>query len=235
MKPMNSIDRLLREAHLSKDGARRAFLKKAFAGSAALFTLSGAYAELLSRTPSQTEGPYYPDKFPLDTDNDLIVLNDRLTPGIGVVTYLSGRVTDLKGNPVKNATVEIWQCDAEGSYIHSNGSNPSTRKRDTNFQGFGRFLTSANGEYFFRTIKPVPYPGRTPHIHVIVKKGDQRLLTTQCYISGHELNRNDGVLRSISDPIVRELCMVEWLPIPDSTAGEYSARFDIVVGQTPEA
>lgn len=220
-------------SHHSGPG-RRQFLRGALAGYAALVTCPGAFAEALQMTPPQTEGPYYPDKFPLDTDNDLIVVNDALTPAVGEITYLSGTVTDVHGSPVRNATVEIWQCDSQGSYLHSRGANPTNGgRRDTGFQGFGRFLTSSKGQYFFRTIKPVPYPGRTPHIHVIVKKGDKRLLTTQCYIAGHELNANDGVLRSIRNPDLRELCMVKWTPVADAPTPQFTAEFNIIVGATP--
>lgn len=213
---------------------RRHFFQSSAVGAAALFSTPGLFAETLLKTPRQTEGPYYPDKFPLDTDNDLIMLNDSLTPAIGEITYLSGQIIDTKGSPVKNAVVEIWQCDGKGSYLHSKGANPRNgRQRDNHFQGFGRFLTGSKGEYFFRTIKPVPYPGRTPHIHVIVKKGEKRLITTQCYIKGHEMNARDGVLRNIRDPKLKQLCMVDWKPITDSKTKEYTAHWDIIVGLTP--
>ena len=77
-------------------------------------------------------------------------------------------------------------------------------RRDTNFQGFGRFLTSSTGEYYFRTLKPVPYPGRTPHIHFKVKRGGKELLTTQCYIKGERRNERDGIFRSLKDAKARE-------------------------------
>ena len=146
--------------------SRRYFLRRA-ALATTFFAVPGAFANELTRTPAQTEGPFYPDKLPLDTDNDLLILNDSLTPAVGEVTYLSGRVLDSRGEPVRAASVEIWQCDASGAYLHSGTSNSD--KRDKNFQGFGRFVTGSNGEYLFRTIKPVPYPGRTPHIHVALR------------------------------------------------------------------
>ncbi|MED5417357.1 MAG: hypothetical protein VYA27_01580, partial [Verrucomicrobiota bacterium] len=59
---------------------RRNFLRSALAGSAALFTVPGALAEALTRTPRDVEGPFYPDNLPLDTDNDLLVVNDKITP-----------------------------------------------------------------------------------------------------------------------------------------------------------
>src|ERR1043165_2179652 len=138
--------------------SRRTFLRSMAAGTA-LFAVPGAFAELI-RTPRQTEGPFYPDKLPLDTDNDLIVVNDALTPAVGEITYLSGRVLARRGGPVRNGLVEIWQCDGHGLYLHSGSKNPG-HERDPNFQGFGRFLTGSSGEYIFRTIQPMPYPGRT--------------------------------------------------------------------------
>src|SRR5437773_4142188 len=128
---------------------RRDFLRHAALGSL-LFAAPGVFAELV-RTPRQTEGPFYPDHLPLDTDNDLITVNDSLTPAVGEITHLSGRILDLKGNPVRNALVEIWQVDGKGVYLHTGDSG--RRKRDANFQGFGRFLTSSSGEYYFRTVK----------------------------------------------------------------------------------
>ena len=103
------------------------------------------------------EGPFYPDKLPLDTDNDLLIVNDSITPAVGQITYLSGRVLDRRGNPLRNAVVEIWQVDGKGVYLHSGSENRD--RRDAHFQGYGRFLTGARGEYCFRTVKPVPYTG----------------------------------------------------------------------------
>ena len=139
---------------------RRDFLRRLSVG-AAFAAVPGAFAEALLLTPKQTEGPFYPDHLPLDTDNDLLIINDAATPGVGEVTYLSGRVLGPDGAPIRNATVEIWQCDSTGVYLHSRSSG-QIAKRDKNFQCFGRFITGSTGEYLFRTIKPVPYPGRTP-------------------------------------------------------------------------
>src|SRR5215831_4001635 len=130
---------------------RRNFLGTLGFGAAALL-VRGAFAEELVRTPRQTEGPFYPDKLPLDTDNDLIIVNDNITPAVGQITHLSGRILDARGKPVRNALVEIWQVDGKGVYLHSGDSG--RRKRDANFQGFGRFLTGSSGEYYFRTVKP---------------------------------------------------------------------------------
>jgi protocatechuate 3,4-dioxygenase beta subunit len=211
--------------------SRRLFLG-ACAFEAAAFTVRGAFAEELTRTPRQTEGPFYPNKLPLDTDNDLLIVNDSITPAVGEVTHLSGRVLDAKGSPLRNALVEIWQCDAKGVYLHT--ADSSRKTRDANFQGFGRFLTGSSGDYYFRTIKPVPYTGRTPHIHFKVKQGSRELLTTQCYIKGYAGNEKDGIWRGIRDAKAREAVTIPFEPLKGTKTGELTARFDIVLGLTAE-
>ena len=210
---------------------RRVFMSTLALGAAA-FTTRGLFADELVRTPKQTEGPFYPNKLPLDTDNDLLVINDGITPAVGEVTYLTGRILDSKGDPVRNALVEIWQVDNNGAYIHT--KDPQGEHRDKNFQGFGRFLTASTGEYYFRTIKPVPYTGRTRHIHFKIKRGSKELLTTQCYVKGEPANERDGIYKSIRDPKARESVTVDFAPIPGSRIGELAARFDVVLGFTPE-
>lgn len=192
----------------------------------------GAFAEQLMLTPPQTEGPFYPDKLPLDTDNDLIIVNDSLTPAVGEITWLSGRILGEHGEPVRNALVEIWQVDNKGVYLHSGSDNHG--KRDSNFQGFGRFLTGSTGEYVFRTIKPVAYPGRTPHIHFAIKLPRKDKFTTQCYIRGEPKNETDGVLKGIKDEKKRNSVIIPFDPMKSSRVGELAARFDIVLGITPE-
>ncbi len=222
--------------------SRRQFLHRFGVSAAVLASYSffdrGAFAEQLTRTPRQTEGPFYPDHLPLDTDNDLIIVNEALTPAVGQITHLTGRVLDARGDPIRNAVVEIWQADANGVYLHSHSGNAS--HRDKNFQGYGRFLTASTGEYYFRTIKPVPYPGRTPHIHFAItlprsKSDDGEKFTTQCYIKGHEQNTRDMVLRGIRDEKQRDSVLIDFTPIEKSKADELSAKFDIVTGYTPAA
>jgi protocatechuate 3,4-dioxygenase, beta subunit len=211
---------------------RRRFLGQ-LAFGAALFTVRGAFAEELARkTPWVEEGPFYPPKLPLDTDNDLIIVNDSITPAVGEITHLSGRLLDAKGDPVKNATLEIWSTDHDGVYLAERGNQA---RFDSHFQGFGRFLTSSTGEYYFRTLKPVRYPGRTaPHIHFKIKLKGQRDFTTQLFIKGDPGNAQDGVYRGIGDPAARDLVTKEFAPVKESRIGELAARFDIVLGVTPQ-
>jgi protocatechuate 3,4-dioxygenase, beta subunit len=214
---------------------RRAFLFGGLAvGSGVLLSPTAFAAELL-KTPRLTEGPFYPDQLPLDQDNDLLIINKNTTQAIGEITHLYGRVLDTNGSPLNDATVEIWQCDANAVYLHTRDSKPKADKQDKNFQGFGRFTTNKKGEYRFRTIKPVPYPGRpAPHIHVMVKRNGREVLTTQLVINGHPGNERDGVYRDLRDPIDRELLSVDFKKIKDSKIGEYAAVFDIVLGKTPD-
>jgi protocatechuate 3,4-dioxygenase beta subunit len=190
-------------------------------------------AETLTMTPKQTEGPFYPDKMPLDTDNDLIVINDALTPAVGTIAYLSGKVTDTKGSPLRNTLVEIWQVDNNGVYIHSRGG--SREKLDSNFQGYGKFLTDSKGRYSFRTLRPSPYSGRTPHIHMAVSAKGERKLTTQCYVKGEPRNQKDFILKRVKDSAVRNSLIIPFKPLADSKIGEVEAQFNIVLGWTPES
>src|SRR5437764_11892869 len=110
---------------------RRRFLRR-FTLGAALFTVPGLMAEELLRTPAQTEGPFYPDHLPLDTDNDLLIVNDSITPAVGEITHLSGRILGASGHPVRGALVEIWQVDHGGIYLHS--ACPNHERLDSHFQ-----------------------------------------------------------------------------------------------------
>jgi protocatechuate 3,4-dioxygenase beta subunit len=221
-------------------GTRRNFLTSVAVGAVGTaafvtpaFVTPGVFADHLTETLRQTEGPFYPNKMPLDTDNDLLIINDSITPAVGTVTYLSGRILDRRGEPIRSAVVEIWQVDNNASYLHTGSDNWS--KRDTNFQGFGRCVTGSTGEYTFRTIKPIPYPGRmAPHIHFAVKVKGQDKFTTQCYIKGHEGNMRDGIFRGVRDSKALDTILVDFIPIKQSRIGEVAARFDIVLGFTME-
>lgn len=214
--------------------SRRNFLRNMAFGTA-LFTTPGLFAEQLFETPSLTEGPFYPDVMPLDVDNDLLIINDSITPAVGEVANITGRLLSANGSPLKDVTIEIWQCDANAVYLHSADSTPKKKQQDKNFQGYGRFTTGSTGEYRFRTIKPVAYPGRpAAHIHVKLKKGDRELLTTQLFVRGFPGNAQDGIFRDTRDLIDRELLLADFVPIKESKIGELAATFDIIVGRTPD-
>ena len=199
-------------------------------GGTLLLGAPGAFAERLL-TPAQTLGPFYPDQLPLDQDNDLLIVDDRPTPASGIVVQLHGQILDSRGQPLRGALVEIWQVDANGIYLHSRGGDRD--RRDANFQGYGRFETASDGRYRFRTIRPVPYPGRTPHIHFAVTLPGLPRFATQCYIRGERLNQRDGILNAIRDPQARERLIVPFVPAAGARANEQVARFDIVLGVTP--
>jgi protocatechuate 3,4-dioxygenase, beta subunit len=186
----------------------------------------GAQAALVA-TPPQTAGPFYPEKFPLDVDNDLVVMRGSAPRAEGTVTHVMGRVLGLDGKPVPRATVEIWQCDANGRYLHP--GDTGGRPRDKAFQGYGRTVSGSDGAYRFRTIKPVPYPGRTPHIHFAVQAPGRRELITQMYLAGEPLNERDGLYRSIRDARQRAAVTVRLEPAGGIEDGALAGSFDLVL------
>ena len=161
-------------------------------------------------TPSQTEGPFYPVALPQDNDSDLL-RNGTLTYARGQPTWVEGVVSDQDGKPVRGAQVEIWQCDEAGHYHHPRDGGHA----DPAFQGFGRVSVDTEGRYRFRTIRPVPYTGRTPHIHVKVKLGSRLLLTTQLYVQGDPGNNRDGLWRSLGSDADRAAVTVPFEAVGD--------------------
>jgi protocatechuate 3,4-dioxygenase, beta subunit len=143
-------------------------------------------------TPSQTEGPFYPDKMPQDTDFDLL-RNGAVQYTRGQATWLTGKVSDVNGKPLAGAVVEIWQCDNDGHYHHSADGG----RADPAFQGFGKVQVGTDGSYRFRTLRPAQYSGRTPHIHMKVKLANRDVLTTQLYVANDPGNERDGLWRRL--------------------------------------
>lgn len=174
-------------------------------------------------TPPQTEGPFYPVDWSGDIDNDLVRVQGAAAQALGQVAQVTGRVLDARGSPVGDAVVEIWQCDAHGRYRHP-GDASLFGGRDAGFQGRGRTAVAGDGSYRFRTIRPVAYSGRAPHIHVRVKRGGREVLTTQLYVAGDPLNERDGLYRREAN---RAALTAAFVP---TDAGILGATFDIRLG-----
>ncbi|MDI3515095.1 MAG: protocatechuate 3,4-dioxygenase, beta subunit [Rhodocyclaceae bacterium] len=194
-------------------------------GSSAALVSAPLAAAQRALTPSQMLGPFYPVTPPLHKDNDLTLVDGRSTRAAGQIADLSGRVLDIDGRPLAGLRVEIWQCDANGRYRH-----PRDRgglDEDPNFQGFGHTITDADGRYRFRTIRPVPYPGRTPHIHAAVFQGGDRSFVTQIYVAGEPLNDRDGLFMRVPEAL-RPLLLADFVPVDDPVA-ELAAEFDFVL------
>ncbi|MFN4088147.1 MAG: intradiol ring-cleavage dioxygenase [Alphaproteobacteria bacterium] len=207
--------------------------RRVIAGGASLVALGagGQLAAALIPTPPQTEGPFYPPEPPLGSDNDLVQVAGRAERAAGTVLHLDGRVLDAAGREVADARVEIWQADARGRYHH-----PAARgDADPNFQGFGRTTTRADGRYRFRTIRPVAYPGRTPHIHFRVAAPGFGAMTTQMYVEGEPLNRTDPILNRIRDEAARASLVVPLVDAEAIEAGALRCSFDIVLGHNAVA
>ena len=204
---------------------RRHAVASGLALAAAHFPGVAAAARLLA-TPAQTPGPFYPSDLPLDSDADLVRVRGRAAQAQGRILHVFGRVLDVGGRPLAGARVEIWQCDARGIYHH-----PGDRRGapDRGFQGYGQMSAGADGGWRFRTIRPVPYPGRTPHIHFAVSGAGLERFTTQMYEKDHPLNGGDFVLgRTPAGDRAR--LMVAFEPAPEIEADALKGRFDIVLG-----
>ena len=201
-----------------------------FAASAAGLSLlrSRVEAAVLPPTPEQTAGPFYPQWFPADTDNDLIHVAGRSGTAKGSVVQISGRILHRDERPVAGARVEIWQCDANGRY-HYVRDDRAAPPPDENFQGYGQTTTDGAGGYQFQTIRPVPYPGRTPHIHFAVSGPGILRFITQMYVAGEPQNDGDGVLMGVHDPAARARVIVPLRPAA-GVRGALSGTFDIVLG-----
>jgi protocatechuate 3,4-dioxygenase, beta subunit len=211
----------------SPDLDRRLLLTTAAAAAASLILPKSLLAAELVVTPGQTEGPFYPVAFPADMDNDLVRVTGQAAQALGQVIHVTGRVTDARGQPRPGSVVEIWQCDANGIYRHPRAAGQG--RIDHAFQGYGRTQVDEQGRYRFRTIRPVPYPGRTPHIHFAVHVPGQGRLVTQMYIDGEPLNARDGVLNNIRDPRARRSVIVPLITSASVEAGALQGSFDIVV------
>jgi protocatechuate 3,4-dioxygenase beta subunit len=139
----------------------------------------------------------------------------------GRPAWVEGTVTDLGGRALRGAAVEIWQCDHQGRYHHPGDGD----RADRAFQGFGRVEADAQGRWRFRTIRPVAYGSRAPHIHVKVKLGARELLTTQLYVEGDPGNGRDFVWSRL-DPADRAAVTA---PFAGTVDGDLAARYALAV------
>jgi protocatechuate 3,4-dioxygenase beta subunit len=210
-------------------GRRRVMHGLAAVALTPLLPRGAAFADpALAITPPQTEGPFYPRDWSGDVDSDLVVVRGEAAQALGQITHVTGRILDASGTPISGAAIEIWQCDANGVYRHP-ADMQGPRVRDGKFQGRGRALSAADGSYTFRTIRPVAYPGRTPHIHFAVAAPGRERLITQMYVAGEPLNARDGILNAIRDPRQRASVIVPLEPAERLEAGALAGTFDIIL------
>ena len=172
-------------------------------------------------TPEQAEGPFYPVEIPADHDDDLTVVEGAAEPALGTRLELSGRLLRSDGSVVEGATVEIWQTDHQGIYLHP--EDPGFPSLDPGFQGYGEAVTDADGRWSFRTILPNVYGNRPRHIHAKVRLGDDELLTTQIYFvdTGVGLEGSVALTDSDLDALITELVPLTGDDTTDAVAAEH--------------
>lgn len=205
--------------------------RRRIAGAFAIAQLAGvrcALAELVA-TPAQMQGPFYPVTLPLERDNDLVTIAGRNGKAHGTITDVAGRVLDTDGKPVAGVKIEIWQVNGYGRYHHPD--DDSDLPVDPNFQGYGETVSNADGGYRFRTVKPVAYPGRAPHIHFALTGRGFGPFYTQMYLAGAPENAGDFLLRRVTDRRLRDALIVALEPSPNA-GSELAGRFDVVLGSS---
>lgn len=207
--------------------ARRHHLARWAACAVALAGPGWAAAARMA-TPAQAMGPFYPLQLPLDQDNDLTRVQGRDGTAFGEIIDVVGQVSDVEGRPLAGVRLEIWQVNGHGRYHHPH--DDQDKPLDPNFQGFGHTITAADGGYRFRTVKPVAYPGRAPHIHFAMGSEGARRFFTQMYLAGATENASDFLLQRLS-PTQQQSLVVALRKEPTAGAAA-SARFDIVLGKT---
>jgi protocatechuate 3,4-dioxygenase beta subunit len=192
-------------------------------GLAALYPGRRVFGADYVLTPRQTEGPFYPLVRPKAIDNDLIHVPGQTGVAAGEITTVTGRVLDTGGRPFPGVLVEIWQVNGYGRYHDTRDT--SDKPLDPRFKGYGTSLTDQDGAYRFLTIKPVAYPGRTPHIHFAVSGPSVPRFVTQMYVAGAPENERDGLLRGLSPAERARLVLV----LEKTANNAWRVVFDIVL------
>jgi protocatechuate 3,4-dioxygenase beta subunit len=208
---------------------RRQFLRE-LVGAVGM-AAAPAWAGSVLLTPRQSAGPFYPTELPLDNDNDLTRVAGQGDVAKGAIADLSGRILDQGGVPLRGVRMEIWQCDANGRYRHPR--DPGRKTIDAGFQGFGRTLADDQGRYRFRTIRPVPYPGRTPHIHVAVYRPGARPFVTQLYVADEARNDSDFLYQRV--PVEQRHLVTAAFAPSSRPEVDLEAQWDLILDVAPTA
>ena len=210
-----------------RDTARGGLTRRALILAAPSLLVPGVALAALAPTPGAGEGPFYPVRMPSDDDADLVRVEGAVRAAGGDILHLAGRVMAANARPIAGARIEIWQCDANGVYLHPGDRRRASR--DAGFQGFGHAKADAAGRFAFRTIVPVPYSGRTPHIHVKVLRGGRHLLTTQLYRAGHPWNPSDFLFRRLA-PNEQHRVSMAIRPRAASPGRAFETEIHLVIG-----
>ncbi len=212
---------------------RRRFLCTTLAAGTAAALALPALASSRRSMPAMTEGPFYPPRAwrerwdDWDADLSRVQRGGQVLTARGEALGIEASVADTNGRIIDNAEVEIWQCDATATYHHPNVKQ-TPGQFDPGFQGFGAARSAADGTVRFRTIKPVPYPGRTPHIHLLLRHASFGKLVTQLFVAGDPGNEGDFLWRRVRDDLRSTLTM-QLQAAPADSGLRWQARHTLVV------
>jgi protocatechuate 3,4-dioxygenase, beta subunit len=215
---------------IDADISRRKFVASLAMGSVAVSVAPRLFAQDAARreTADLIVGPFYPQVKPRDSDVDLTQIRGHRQRAAGQVVQLSGRVMNLRGEPLRNTRVELWQANTHGRYTHA--SDPNTQLAlDPEFEGYAVLRTDRDGRYTLTTIKPGPYPTargdmRAPHIHFDIHGTVDRKVT-QLFFPNEPLNAQDRHLNSVRRPET----VIANMSASSSGASVLVASWDIVL------
>lgn len=199
------------------------------AATAALPALASSRRALVE----MTDGPFYPPRAwrerwsDWDADLTRVQRGGQVLTARGELLGLEAVVADTQGRIVDGAELEIWQCDALAAYRHPDVAQEPGRF-DPGFQGFGNSVSDSRGAVRMRSIKPVPYPGRTPHIHLKLRHVSFGELTTQLFIAGDPGNARDGLWRRVAEA-ARPALEMQLLPAPADSGLRWLVRQTLTV------
>jgi protocatechuate 3,4-dioxygenase beta subunit len=163
----------------------------------------------------------------------------------GQATLVHGRVLDKDRKPIADASIDVWQSDDAGHYDVQDPSQPEINLRAI-------FKTGDDGKFWFRTIKPAPYPVptdgpvgellrasgrhamRPAHIHFMIDAPGFERLITHLFVKGDPYLDSDAVF-GVKDSLVLDFELNDSKEAMNSFGFKYpfyDAEYDFILKRT---
>ncbi|MDQ0092261.1 dioxygenase family protein [Paeniglutamicibacter psychrophenolicus] len=232
-----SIEFLTAVGHITDD-RRQEFILLSDVLGASMQTINVNNEAMGNATEATVFGPFFVDDAPLIENG-----GDIAGAGAGQPCWVEGSVSDVKGNAIPNARIEVWEADEDGFY--------DVQYTDHRVSGRAHLFSDDEGKYRFWGLTPTPYPiphdgpvgqmleatGRSPmrasHLHFMVTAPGFRTLVTHIFVRGDGLIKSDTVF-GVKDSLIKDFEeQVPGVPAPDGRElgdRDWSrVRFDIVL------